>query len=207
MYIKWQYIILTSKVKGIFQIEYLHNEFLSVHSISSTLNFFWQLLWTDTMWRKTHSWKNTGSFMGCKKNQDTAMILSLNFRHNFNCQSSNLEPIYLHRVDVVLRAANHTCGPVQTGRGLEGDCEVVGLWYVLHCGGAGVGLHDGRKLKRQDQRKQLLWERTGGETVFIRVELKKRKQMRSFPWTATDSHTVLHHTAQSFQRDEVTTRR
>lgn len=115
-----------------------------------------------------------------KKNQDTSMILSLNFRHNFNCQSSILEPIYLHRVDVVLRAANHTCGPVQTGRGLKGDCEVVGLWYVLHCGGAGVGLHDGRKLKRQDQRKQLLWERTGGETVFIRVELKKKETDEEF---------------------------
>ena len=65
---------------------------------------------------------------------------------------------HLDRVGVVLRAPDHARGPVETRRGLEGDCEVVGLRDVLHGGGAGVRLHDGRELEWQHEREQLLEE-------------------------------------------------
>jgi len=65
-------------------------------------------------------------------------------------------PPHLDGVGVVLWAANHSGGPVEAGRGLEGDGEAVGLRDVLHGGGAGVRLHDGGKLERQHERKQLL---------------------------------------------------
>lgn len=65
--------------------------------------------------------------MGCKKNPRHSNDLVSKLQAQLQLPKFYLEPIYLHRVDVVLRAANHTCGPVQTGRGLEGDCEVVGL--------------------------------------------------------------------------------
>lgn len=70
--------------------------------------------------------------------------------------SKSPDPPHLDSVGVVLRAADHARGPVEAGRGLEGDCEVVGLRDVLHGGGAGVGLHDGGKLERQHEGEQLL---------------------------------------------------
>ena len=65
-------------------------------------------------------------------------------------------PPHLDGVGVVLWAADHARRPVEAGRRLEGDCEVVGLRDVLHGGGAGVGLHDGGKLERQHEGEQLL---------------------------------------------------
>lgn len=73
-------------------------------------------------------------------------------------------PPHLDGVGVVLRAAHHAGGSVEAGRGLEGDCEVVGLRDVLHGGGAGVGLHEGRELERQHQREQLLQYGGRGQT-------------------------------------------
>lgn len=73
------------------------------------------------------------------------------------------DPPHLDSIGVVLRAADHAGGPVEAGRGLEGDGEVVCLRDVLHGGGAGVRLHDGRKLEGQHNREQLLqhggWKR------------------------------------------------
>lgn len=72
------------------------------------------------------------------------------------CSLLTWDPPHLDCIGVVLWAANHTSGPVETCRGLEGDCEIVGLWDVLNRWGARVGLHDGWKLKRQNKWEQLL---------------------------------------------------
>lgn len=74
---------------------------------------------------------------------------------------SALPSSHLDGVGVILRAADHPAGPVEARRRLEGDGEVVGLGDVLHGGRAGVGLHDGRELKGQDEREQLLQQRDG----------------------------------------------
>ncbi len=66
------------------------------------------------------------------------------------------DPSHLDGIGIILWAANHSGGPVEASRGLEGDCEVVGLRDVLHGGGAGVRLHDGGKLEGQHKREQLL---------------------------------------------------
>lgn len=57
---------------------------------------------------------------------------------------------HLDGTRVVLGAADHSGGPIETCGGLEGDSEVVCLGDVLHCGGAWVRLHDGWQLKRQN---------------------------------------------------------
>lgn len=72
---------------------------------------------------------------------------------------SALPSSHLDGVGVILRATDHPAGPVEARWRLEGDGEVVGLRDVLHGGRAGVRLHDGWKLKGQDERQQLLQQR------------------------------------------------
>lgn len=102
-------------------------------------------IWSWSAARRVNGWRRESLLM--------QILLLLHFYFLLTIQHHHA---HLHSVGVILWAAHHASGPVEASWGLEGDSEVVGLWDVLHGGGAGVRLHDSWKLEWQHEREQLL---------------------------------------------------
>lgn len=104
-------------------------------------------------------WKIWSWSAACRVNgqrRECLLMQILLLLHFYFLLTNQHHHAHLHSIGVILWAAHHASGPVEAGWGLEGDGEVVGLWDVLHGGGAGVRLHDSWKLEWQHEREQLL---------------------------------------------------